>query len=202
MVRAPKSSPAVPHQPAEPWDARRLRAMILSKAGAIVATEGLAAVQARRLAAEGDCSVGTLYNIFGDRDGLILAINRDTMTAMGHPLSAARKASAKSGLEARLLALGDGVYDVRAGKSEPLARRFRVPAARRRRSACRLRGRARPAAVAPGGDDRRGRRPTRTSDAPPPARSSAPPTGSCIWPSTTASPTSIHAMSSATSVSL
>lgn len=82
-----------------------VRAIILSKAGDIVASEGLAAVQARRLAAEGGCSVGTLYNIFGDRDGLILAINRETMTAMGHPLDAARKASARSGLEARLLAL-------------------------------------------------------------------------------------------------
>lgn len=82
-----------------------LRAVILEKAGAIVASEGLAAVQARRLAAEGGCSVGTLYNIFGDRDGLILAINRETMAAMGVPLLAAHKAAAKSGLEARLLAL-------------------------------------------------------------------------------------------------
>jgi AcrR family transcriptional regulator len=82
-----------------------VRAVILAKAGAIVASEGLAAVQARRLAAEGGCSVGTLYNIFGDRDGLILAINRETMTDMGRPLEAARKASARSGLEARLLAL-------------------------------------------------------------------------------------------------
>lgn len=84
-----------------------LRAIILAKAGAIVATEGLAAVQARRLAAEGGCSVGTLYNIFGDRDGLILAINRETMTAMGKPLEAARRASVKSGLENRLLALAN-----------------------------------------------------------------------------------------------
>jgi AcrR family transcriptional regulator len=82
-----------------------LRALVLDRAGAIVAREGLAAVQARRLAAEGGCSVGTLYNLFGDRDGLILALNRETMTALGHPLEAARSESAKATLEARLLAL-------------------------------------------------------------------------------------------------
>lgn len=107
MARAPKSSSPVAETAPdfEIVGREALRAIILTKAGAIVATEGLAAVQARRLAAEGGCSVGTLYNIFGDRDGLILAINRETMTAMGDPLGAARKASAKSGLEARLLAL-------------------------------------------------------------------------------------------------
>jgi AcrR family transcriptional regulator len=107
MARAPKpsSTAAVIAPDSEIVGREALRAIILSKAGTIVATEGLAAVQARRLAAEGGCSVGTLYNIFGDRDGLILAINRETMTAMGHPLGAARKASAKSSLEARLLSL-------------------------------------------------------------------------------------------------
>jgi AcrR family transcriptional regulator len=107
MARAPRSSPPAAATAPDPEILGRdaLRAIVLSKAGTIVATEGLAAVQARRIAAEGRCSVGTLYNIFGDRDGLILAINRETMTAMGHPLGAARKASAKSSLEARLLAL-------------------------------------------------------------------------------------------------
>jgi AcrR family transcriptional regulator len=82
-----------------------LRKVILEKAGAIVASEGLAAVQARRLAAEGGCSVGTLYNIFGDRDGLILAINRETLTALSLPLDAARQACASAPLEERLLSL-------------------------------------------------------------------------------------------------
>lgn len=82
-----------------------LRGVILEKACRIVAEEGLAAVQARRLAAEGGCSVGTLYNIFGDRDGLILAINRETLAALGEPLDAARKSSVKAGLEGRLLTL-------------------------------------------------------------------------------------------------
>ncbi len=105
MARSSKSSSTTIAADPETAGREALRGIILEKAGAIVAREGLAAVQARRLAAEGGCSVGTLYNIFGDRDGLILAINRETMTAMGHPLAAARKASAKGNLEARLLAL-------------------------------------------------------------------------------------------------
>lgn len=82
-----------------------LRGVILKIAGEIVAREGLPAVQARRLAAEGGCSVGTLYNIFGDRDGLILAINRETLTALSVPLDAARRASARAALDERLMAL-------------------------------------------------------------------------------------------------
>jgi len=82
-----------------------LRQVILDRAGAIVADQGLAAVQARRLAGEAQCSVGTLYNVFGDRDGLILAVNRETLTAMGRPLEAARAATGTADLETRLLAL-------------------------------------------------------------------------------------------------
>jgi AcrR family transcriptional regulator len=102
--RKPPSA-AIPTADPETAGRDALRGVILKKAGRIVAEEGLAAVQARRIAAEGGCSVGTLYNIFGDRDGLILAINRETLTALGEPLEAARRSSAKAGLEARLLAL-------------------------------------------------------------------------------------------------
>lgn len=82
-----------------------LRPLILERAGDILAGEGLAAVQARRLASEGNCSVGTLYNLFQDRDGLIVAVNRETLRAMGRPLDAARAATRSMDLEARLLAL-------------------------------------------------------------------------------------------------
>ncbi len=102
-----KPAAAAVSAPAEPEIVGReaLRGVILRIAGDIVAAEGLAAVQARRLAAEGGCSVGTLYNIFGDRDGLILAINRETLTALSLPLDAARQEAASAGLEARLMAL-------------------------------------------------------------------------------------------------
>ena len=108
MARPTKKPAAAPTPPAadpEIVGREALRQVILKIAGSIVAAEGLPAVQARRLAAEGGCSVGTLYNIFGDRDGLILAINRETMTALSVPLDAARRVSQGKPLETRLTAL-------------------------------------------------------------------------------------------------
>ncbi len=67
----------------------RLREEILTLTEQILATEGLDAVQARRIAKEADCSVGTIYNIFGDIDGLIVAANGRTLAALGRSLSAA-----------------------------------------------------------------------------------------------------------------
>ena len=109
LAPPPKDTPPDTQPDREPTSENRsrdaLRTVILARAGAIVANEGLVAVQARRIAAEGNCSVGTLYNIFGDRDGLILSINRETLTAMGESLEAARAAARTGQLEARLIAL-------------------------------------------------------------------------------------------------
>lgn len=104
-TKKPAAAPAPAAADPEIVGREALRGVILKIAGSIVADEGLPAVQARRLAAEGGCSVGTLYNIFGDRDGLILAVNRETMTAMSVPLEAARQASQGKPLEMRLMAL-------------------------------------------------------------------------------------------------
>ena len=48
-----------------------LRVEALKIAEEIVVGEGLAALTARRVAGETGCSVGTLYNVFGQLDGLI-----------------------------------------------------------------------------------------------------------------------------------
>ncbi len=71
----------------------------------LVAAEGLSSVQARRVAQEADCSVGTLYNVFGGLDGLVIAVNTRTIDALGEALDAASRAAASSGLEQRLIAL-------------------------------------------------------------------------------------------------
>ena len=68
----------------------RLREEILTLTARLLETEGLDAVQARRIARDADCSVGTIYNIFGDIDGLIVAANSRTLAAMGRSLGAAR----------------------------------------------------------------------------------------------------------------
>lgn len=85
---------------------QKMRADILRLATAILQQEGLPAVQARRVAREAECSVGTIYNIFGDIDGLITAINAETLAALGKILNAALiEAPLRLGIEGRLLAL-------------------------------------------------------------------------------------------------
>lgn len=88
----------------QPYRAR-LQARMLDIADRIMREEGLAAVQARRVTKEADCSVGTLYNIFKDIDGLILAVNTRTLQALGASLGIAAKASAGKPIVDRLLAL-------------------------------------------------------------------------------------------------
>ncbi len=72
----------------------RLREQILTLTGRLLETEGLDALQARRIAADADCSVGTIYNIFGDIDGLIIAANSRTLAAMARSLTAALEKAA------------------------------------------------------------------------------------------------------------
>jgi len=57
----------------------QLRGRILAIASAIIEREGIGALQARRLANEAGCSVGTLYNAYGNLDRLILAVNSITL---------------------------------------------------------------------------------------------------------------------------
>ena len=92
-------------QMSEPSYRDRLREEILALAGRLLETEGLDALQARRIAKEADCSVGTIYNIFGDIDGLILAANSRTLTAMGRALTAALDEAKWLPVKDRLMAL-------------------------------------------------------------------------------------------------
>ncbi|MEO0361316.1 MAG: TetR/AcrR family transcriptional regulator [Pseudomonadota bacterium] len=83
-----------------------IRAAALDHAETIVVEDGLAALSARRVAAEAGCSVGTLYNIFGQLDGLVDAVNLKTLRMLGEEVGATL-ASLPEGAEreARLAAL-------------------------------------------------------------------------------------------------
>lgn len=83
----------------------RLKDDILAIAQRLIDEDGLAGLQARRIAAEAQCSVGTVYNVFGDLDGLILAANEMTLDAMGAPLAASCAASRGEPVADRLTAL-------------------------------------------------------------------------------------------------
>src|SRR5579884_3116545 len=64
------------------------RALMLATARAIIAAKGLRSLKVRDVAEAADCSIGSVYNEFGDFDGLILTVNRDTMQALSARLAA------------------------------------------------------------------------------------------------------------------
>src|ERR1700750_575642 len=49
---------------------------------------GLRSLKIRDIAAAADCSIGSIYNEFGDFDGLILTVNRETVQRLDLVLSA------------------------------------------------------------------------------------------------------------------
>jgi AcrR family transcriptional regulator len=74
-------------------------------------TAGLQAVQARSIAEKAGCSVGTIYNSFENIDGLLLAMNSRTLTALGESLKATLAANEGATLENRMWILASGYLD-------------------------------------------------------------------------------------------
>ncbi|MEM6495908.1 MAG: TetR/AcrR family transcriptional regulator [Pseudomonadota bacterium] len=66
----------------------KLKANTLIVAKRIVENEGLGALQARRIAQEAGCSVGTIYNLYDGLDDLIVRVNAGTLEDLGAKLSA------------------------------------------------------------------------------------------------------------------
>lgn len=60
----------------------RRRLQILEIARNIVAYKGLKSLKVRDVAEAAGCSVGSVYNEFGDFDGVILTVNRETVQAL------------------------------------------------------------------------------------------------------------------------
>lgn len=63
-----------------------LKDMATSYGHALISGEGLGAFSARRLAGEIGYSVGTLYNVFGNYDTMLLSINALTLAALSEEL--------------------------------------------------------------------------------------------------------------------
>jgi len=64
------------------------RLLMLEIARGIIAAKGLRALKVRDVAEAADCSIGSVYNEFGDFDGLILTVNRETVQALAARLVA------------------------------------------------------------------------------------------------------------------
>ena len=60
----------------------RRRLQILEIARRIIAAKGLRSLKVRDVADAAGCSVGSVYNEFGDFDGVILTVNRETVQAL------------------------------------------------------------------------------------------------------------------------
>jgi AcrR family transcriptional regulator len=58
------------------------RALMLQIARDIISAKGLRELKVRDVAGAADCSIGSVYNEFGDFDGLILTVNRETVQAL------------------------------------------------------------------------------------------------------------------------
>ncbi|MGI9425051.1 MAG: TetR/AcrR family transcriptional regulator [Hyphomicrobiaceae bacterium] len=84
---------------------QKLKANTLVVARRIVASEGLAGLQARRIAQEAGCSVGTIYNLYDGLDDLILRVNAGTLENLGESLVMHRELSAGQELPHRLTQL-------------------------------------------------------------------------------------------------
>jgi AcrR family transcriptional regulator len=60
----------------------RRRHQIVEIARGIIAAKGLKSLKVRDVADAAGCSVGSVYNEFGDFDGVILTVNRETVNAL------------------------------------------------------------------------------------------------------------------------
>jgi AcrR family transcriptional regulator len=75
--------------PARPATALRhegLRQVLLAAAESVIEAHGLAELRARDLAKTAGCSLGAIYNVFADLDGLILDVNANTLRAIDHSM--------------------------------------------------------------------------------------------------------------------
>lgn len=60
----------------------RRRVLMIETARRFISTKGLRSLKVRDVAEAADCSIGSVYNEFGDFDGLILTVNRETVQAL------------------------------------------------------------------------------------------------------------------------
>lgn len=72
-----------------------LRAKLIDIADQAIGQDGISAIKARPLAAEAGCAVGAIYNVFGDLNELILAVNMRTFAALGAEVGEAVQPDAK-----------------------------------------------------------------------------------------------------------
>lgn len=66
-----------------------LRETLITSAQARISTSGLRHLRARDLAQDAGCALGAIYNVFGDLDDLVLAVNARTFKHLGSTVAEA-----------------------------------------------------------------------------------------------------------------
>ncbi|MHA6265200.1 TetR/AcrR family transcriptional regulator [Arenibacterium sp. CAU 1754] len=87
-----------------------IRERAIPVAESIIFEEGIEALSARRLAGEIDVSVGSLYNAFGDLDGVVRAVIAESAAMLSEVLHSAVELPA-DGKRSRIVALGEAYFD-------------------------------------------------------------------------------------------
>jgi AcrR family transcriptional regulator len=76
----------------------RRRGLMLDTARRIISSKGLIFLKVRDVAEAAECAIGSVYNEFGDFDGLILTINRETVQRLTERLSVVADTDARTQL--------------------------------------------------------------------------------------------------------
>ena len=84
---------------------QKLRDEMIAIAIHVVKTEGLSALQARRVAQAAGCAVGTIYNLFDGMDGRVLEANAVTLRRLGKLMQRVRRTFADRPLPGMFKAL-------------------------------------------------------------------------------------------------
>lgn len=92
-----------------------LKEKALQTALSILSSEGLSAVQARRVAQGAGCSVGTLYNLYPKLDDLIIAANASTLERLGAAVERASEDAAGADMETKLKTIALAYFDFARG---------------------------------------------------------------------------------------
>lgn len=85
---------------------------ILAAAEALIAREGIAHASMQAMAREAGVAVGTLYNYFGDREGLLVELVVRQRRRVAATIEAARRASEALGFEGQTMAFLKGVIEL------------------------------------------------------------------------------------------
>lgn len=88
-----------------------LRDRLIALARARIETQGTDALKARDLARASDCSVGSIYNVFGDMHDLLVAVNGQTFLALGTHVTEAVARAGDTDPTARLITMADAYLD-------------------------------------------------------------------------------------------